>query len=350
MAGLSHPVDLRAWQAEQTRAQGWLRRARTRAGALAHRSHEVEVAARGPGPDSPARALVVLDALTATSRRALLGPAAELGDPVTVVGPRGVSELLGADEWQVTGGPATEVLPRLVGPGTVVLSTGHYLALGALVEALVAERGGRFVTVQHGLLTPHAPPLAQGTTLLAWSEADAQFWRSGRQDVTAHVVGSQLLWDAAQAPAGPVDPAATPVFLGQLHGAELPRAVLERAAEGFCRETGATYRPHPAEVDRRSRATHRRWERRGITVDRSATPLGELGRPVVSVFSTGVLEAAAAGVPSWVHLPEPPQWVEQFWARYHLSPWDGPPTPSPERPAVSPSRAVAQALREMMDA
>ena len=49
-----------------------------------------------------------------------------------------------------------------------MLSTGHYLPLGALAHR--SAEPGRFLTVQHGLLTPHAPPLGAGTILLAWSE------------------------------------------------------------------------------------------------------------------------------------------------------------------------------------
>ena len=68
----------------------------------------------------------------------------------------------------------------------------------------------------------------------------------------------------------------------------------------------------------------------------------------MSVFSTGVLEAAAAGLPAWVTLADPPQWLSDFWQRYSLSPWGGPPTPSPERPDLEPSRAVAALVQEMM--
>ena len=146
-------------------------------------------------------------------------------------------------------------------------------------------------------MTPHAPPLASGTILLAWSDADATFWRSGRDDVGSVQVGSPLLWDAAEPPLATPEPDAAPVFLGQLHRAELPREVLAKAAEGFCGAHGATYRPHPLERDRASLATHARWEASGITVDRSGIPLRELGAPVVSVFSTGVLEAQRPGCP-----------------------------------------------------
>ena len=70
----------------------------------------------------------------------------------------------------------------------------------------------------------------------------------------------------------------------------------------------------------------------------------------MGIFSTGVVEAAAEGMPAWVHLPDPPSWVEELWDRYGLAPWGGEPTPSPERPTVEPSRAVADAVRGMMGA
>ncbi len=95
-------------------------------------------------------------------------------------------------------------------------------------------------------------------------------------------------------------------------------------------------------------ATHARWEKAGIAIDRSGVPLRELGAPVVSVFSTGVLEAAAAGLPAWVTLADPPSWLQEFWDRYGLAPWGGPPTAPPERREVEPSRAVAEVVRGMM--
>ncbi len=53
-----------------------------------------------------------------------------------------------------------------------------------------------FFVAQHGALTPFAPPLPRAAHLLAWSEADADFWTAGRQDVQVTAVGSQLLWVA----------------------------------------------------------------------------------------------------------------------------------------------------------
>jgi hypothetical protein len=193
-----------------------------------------------------------------------------------------------------------------------------------------------------------APPLPEGAVLLAWTEQDADFWRSGRRDVTSHVVGSQLLWEAALGAAGdadvPLDPAGPPTYLGQLHGAELPRRDLAAAAAAFCRTTGATYRPHPSERDRRSRRQHAAWEAEGILIDRSGTPLTRIGRPVVSVFSTGVLEAAARGLPAWVDYPAPPAWLAEFWERYGMGRWGQDATRAPTLPGTPPARLVADLI------
>ena len=349
MDGLTHPRDLAAWHRWQDRSQPFGRRAHRMLGVLrdiarpdGHAGNAVMT--RG-GPE--ARVLVCLDSRSPSSVRALLEPVRYL-DPtdVAVVAPTGVTDLLPEGPWTESTGYAPDLVAGAVAAGALVLSTGHHRPLGALAQRAVDP--ARFLTVQHGLLTPHAPPLAAGTILLAWSEADAAFWRSGRDDVGSVVVGSQLLWEAAEPPQAATTPDAQPVFLGQRHGAELPRDVLERAAENFCRAEHATYRPHPAERDRRSVATHARWEKSGIAIDRSGTPLRELGAPVVSVFSTGVLEAAAAGLPAWVTLADPPPWLQEFWTRYALAPWGGPRTASPERPEVEPSRGVAEVVRGMM--
>jgi hypothetical protein len=184
-------------------------------------------------------------------------------------------------------------------------------------------------------------PLPSGAHLLAFSAQDADFWRSGRTDVTTEVIGSELLWNAAHRPRPAVGDATTPVFLGQLHGAELPRAISGGTAFAFCRDGAARYRPHPAETDRLSRWQHEIWRRRGI---RFAAPGGLLDepRPVVSIFSTGVLEAAAAGIPAWVTCVRPPAWVQEFWERYGLRPWGGAPTPPPPQPDIEPARAIAR--------
>ena len=196
--------------------------------------------------------------------------------------------------------------------------------------------------MQHGLLTPHAPPLPAASMLAAWSESDAAFWTGSRSDISVEVVGSQLLHHAARNPGAPVDPHDTPVFLGQLHGAELPRTEMARLSEAFCRATGARYRPHPSETDLRSRLSHARWARRGVQFETSGVPLDGLAAPIVGVFSTGVLEAAAAGRPAWVHHPDPPEWVAELWRRYGLARWGQDPTQPPLQPATEPARRIAE--------
>ena len=349
MDGLTHPRDLSAWHRWQDRSQPFGRRAHRMLGVLrdiarpdGHAGNAV-LTRGGPEP----RVLVCLESRSPSSVRALLEPVRHL-DPadVAVVAPTGVIDLLPEGPWTESTSYAPDLVTGAIAGGALALSSGHHLPLGALAHR--AAEPGRFLTVQHGLLTPHAPPLGADTILLAWNEADAAFWRSGRDDVGSVVVGSQLLWEAAESPRASPDPDAPPVFLGQRHGTELPRDVLEGAAETFCRAEHATYRPHPSERDRRSLATHARWEKAGIPVDRSGIPLRELGAAVVSVFSSGVLEAAAAGLPAWVTLADPPSWLHEVWGRYALAPWGGPPTAPPDRPEVEPSRGVAEIVRGMM--
>ncbi|MGB7820412.1 MAG: RNA-binding protein [Ornithinibacter sp.] len=292
----------------------------------------------------------MLDDTTPGVCSALVEPVRHL-DPadVALVAPGEMPDLPHDDVWQVDAAGAETTIGDLLTPGSVVLSTGHHQRLGALAQRASDEVGAQFVTVQGGLITPHAPPLASGTTLLAWTGADADYWRSGRDDVAARVVGSQLLWDAATHPGEPPEPGTHPVWLGQLNGVdELPRRVLADTAEAFCKAERATYRPHPAERDRRSRATHRHLETEGIEVDRSTAALRELNAPVVSIFSTGVLEAATAGLPAWVYLPDPPPWVVELWSRYGLARWGDDPTDPAPRPSLEPARAVAHVVRELL--
>ena len=122
-----------------------------------------------------------------------------------------------------------------------------------------AAEPGRFLTVQHGLLTPHAPPLARRHDPARLERGRRRVLalrprrrRIGRGRVPAAVGGRR----AARAPR----PTRThaPVFLGQLHGAELPRDVSTRGRRDLLPgRAGAVYRPHPSERDRRSRGDPR---------------------------------------------------------------------------------------------
>lgn len=403
--GLNHPVDLAAWRRWQQR-QHSLRRVRdlvrtpTPTQLWLHRRGEVEPTV-----------LAVLDATTPSAVGAYAEPVSHLRAPVAVLAPGDVrAQLPGAEgTWRVerllpgsglsgSGAPDAALpdagVPAALAGVRVMLASGHFLPVSAIAFEWARTLGARFAVAQHGLMTPFAPPLPAGAHLLAFTEADAEFWRSGRGDLTHEVVGSQLLWRAAgtrrsastpgqagaqaadakrpgsakraadaKRPGSAEQPAdatwvgsagraadanAAPVFLGQLHGAELARRTSAATVTEFCRRTGASYRPHPAETDLLSRLQHRRWERRGITVDRTGEPLAELRRPIVSVFSTGVLEAAAAGAPSWVFCVNPPAWVEEFWQRYGLHRWGETPTPAPPVPEIEPARAIAGALDRLI--
>lgn len=342
--GLRFPTELPDWQRWQAN-----RHPARRLKALLRRSAagptSAVLASRG---DGPARLLVVLESTSATSLYALIEPLRHLADvPVAVAAPSDVTDRLPCNGWRV--GPVAPLdLARDLPEVRLVLAAGHYLPLGDDAFRQATARGIPFVAVQHGLMTPLAPPLPPGSHLLAWSEPDADYWRSGRTDVTFSVVGSQLLYQAATASAEHVSRFVRPTYLGQLHGAELPRLGMTRAATDFCLRTHAAYRPHPSEQDRLSRLTHAAWERLGIEIDRSGVPLFQTDRPVVSAFSTGVLEAAARGIPAWVHYPEPPSWLREFWGRYVMQPWGGEPTPAPVLPEVEPAQAIAAWARGLL--
>lgn len=335
--GLIHADDLPAWRRWQQSQ---------------HRLRQVRHAVRpGPGPqpehfvlttyDPEPRLLVALDSSSPTSHAALVEPLARLELPVAVLSPGPTPDL---GRPPLTQQDVGADLPGALRGVAAVVSLGHYLPRGELAHHWARGLRAQSVVVQHGALTPYAPPLPHGARLLAWSNADVDFWRSGRTDVAHEVVGSQLLWNAGdQRPAPDADTRLT--YLGQMHAAELPRARLARAAAALCRAHDAVYRPHPSERDRLSLLAHNGFRRLGITVDGS-TPLARLAGPVVSVFSTGVIEAAAQGRDAWVDFPRPPAWLAEFWERYGMHRSGSTPTPPPPRPGVEPARRVAEVLQE----
>lgn len=338
--GLIHPTDLDAWSRwQQSRspvrlAKHLLRRPAPPNGRLM---------VRGESP----RVLIVLDATTPTSMASYIAPLQFLTEvDVAVLAPGDISSLLPGQGWECHQIADAGDVPAVLGTLKTVLAAGNYLPLSGAAYRWAETLGVKFSVVQHGLITPDAPPLPRNAHLLAFSEADAAFWSSGRGDLSHNVVGSQLLWEAASQPPsrGTSEGIAAPLFLGQLHGAELPRAGFASAARDFCLATGAVYRPHPSETDTLSRLQHSMWSRRGIRIDRSGTPLAESKAPVVSVFSTGVLEAAARGLPSWVTYRQPPFWLEEFWERYKMSRWGRNPTPAPPRAEVEPAKVIARFL------
>lgn len=336
--GLIEPVDLAAWRRWQASRQ----RIRT----LRHRRRPTvaEPAVLTTYDPDPVL-LVAVDSGSPTSHAALIEPLRHLDVPVALLSP--------ATRPDVPAGRplASSPVDGASTPGALrgvraVLSLGHYLPRGSLAHGWSRELGVPHFVSQHGALTPYAPPLPPDAHLLAWSEADAEFWRSGRRDVSHQVIGSQLLWQVGQQHRHPGSDEEQPLtYLGQLHAAELPRSRLSHAAADFCRRHSATYRPHPSERDRLSRWTHAGYRRLGIPVDASPA-LSSSGGPVVSVFSTGVLEAATQGRAAWVDFPRPPAWLGEFWERYGMHRFGGDPTPAPPLPESEPARRIAEILLE----
>jgi len=342
--GLRFSRDLAAWQRWQAAHQPLPRRVR----ALVRRPEPPALALRVEGglEGGAPRVLVALDSRSPTSQLALSAPIAHLtGGAVVLERAPGRAADPAATPL---GGPEVADHALLDGVRAVV-ALGHYMEVGAAAHRFAVRRGLPFVVAQHGLVTPLAPPLPPDARLLAWSGADAAFWAAGRPDVETAVVGSQLLWAAAEQRRPELEGrfGGPPVYLGQLHGAELPRRDLARAARAFCLAHDATYRPHPSERDRISRLIHARWRRAGMRVDTSGLGLAELAAPVVSVFSTGVLESAARGLPAWVDFPDPPAWLREFWQRYDMRPFGGEPTPAPAAAPDEPARAVARHLEDL---
>lgn len=293
-------------------------------------------------PSQEPTTLVVIDKLSVSCRWAMAAPLAHL-DPERTAVLSALDEARELVDW-----PTHEVSWRRGGPlphsVEQVFTLGAYNDLAGPAREWARRREARHCVVQHGLITPWAPPLAPGDHFLAWSQDDADFQTDGRSDVTSEVVGSQMFWHAAHLPpAELVDD--RPVLLGQLHGVELGRREEQRIYIQFCRDTGAQYRPHPNEADAVSRLQHRVMHRAGVEFETSGRPVIDLGRPVVSIFSTGTLEAAQRGLPAWVVHPDPPAWVSEFWQRYGLSPWGEEPTLPVPLPAREPSSAIASALQ-----
>lgn len=342
--GLNHPVDLGAWHASIERQRSPLRRLRNRL--RSEGDAPAVLLLPGPGPvdaapvePAPVDVLIVVDSLSPSQVAALVAPMRHLDRSRVAVltTPTAAAGLSGGAHPVPIGSP-TE-LARALPDLRCVLAVGDYMALGALARVGAEALGAALLVAQHGIVTPFAPPLPSGCELLAWSEQDARFWVGGRSDVTWQSVGSQLLHEADRNRTDAMSPRSASdaiTYLGQLHGHELPRRAMARAAGRFCRSTGATYRPHPSESDIASRLQHRLWKLQGIRFDTSATPVPELDGEVVSIFSTGILEATAAGIPAWVQFPDPPGWLREIWHRYGMTEHDPTgqhaPAPHPGRP------------------
>jgi hypothetical protein len=278
---------------------------------------------------------------------ALLAVLPYLTSPVDVLAPgdQRVPALEGP-EWERRPLAETGALDEL---GITAVITGGWAApVGRRVHDWARRAGIPGAVLQHGTVTPFAPPLPPETTLLAWSQADAEFQRAGRADVDTRVVGSQRLWQAdrdarSAAPRAPVD---RPVFLGELRRLDLPDRLAARAALRCVRSEGALYRPGPLEIDRPSRLTHALMRRRGAEFQEPPLPVAEQAGPVVAVLSADILEAAVRGLPAHVYGPGMPSWVYEYWERYGMRRLGRGDTPAPPIAADEPARLIAQILED----
>jgi len=306
-------------------------------------------------PDRDGRPVVLaVDSLTPSQRLALVRPAEllaargvpvvvvcgfEPGDELVALGVQSVGRLATVDRcsWSALG----------LAPPRAVFAAGGYMAVGRLGWELAAVFAAPYLVIQHGVITPYAPPLDPGAHLLAWTEADARFWTTDRNDVTSSVVGSQCLWEAGRSHAMPQSDAPL-CFLGQLHGIELGRSTTRRTVGALRHETPSfLYRPHPSERDWRSRRQHRTWRRQGVAFANPGRPLLEMGSPVAAIFSTGILEAAAAGLPAFGVCTRPPPWVGELWDRYGIERWGGNGTTRVDVPLAEPAGLVADAVEAL---
>lgn len=235
----------------------------------------------------------------------------------------------------------------------VVLSTGNHLQVGKAAHEISQAQGIPHLVVQHGVLTPWSPPAPERAFLLAWTDRDLAYWRGGRAGVTGVTVGSQLLWEASQKGAtGALDAVSQTtrevVFLGQLHGAEMRRKDTVRSVRELNARYHLQYRIHPGETDVLSRSQHRYWLSQGVEIVRGQG-LTDVRGPVLSHFSTGLLEAANMGLPAFAYSAAPPAWLSSLWDRYELSVWEKDSSATqPVEVVRQPSLVVADVVESML--
>lgn len=334
--GLVYPRDLAAWQAWQDNRRPLLQRLR----ATRHAPEDSWVLTCGANPV----VVVAVDGTTPSICAALETPCRHIAsEHLAILDRRARLDILGADA-NVHSFSGIDELDVLCPDVKVAVTIGAHLPLGKMAHSLMERRAGHAFVVQHGLLTPHAPPLPPQTTLLAWSEDDATFWKSSRQEIETLNVGSQLFWRPETSTEGTQMSEGAPIFLGQLHAAELGRADLIRTTVGFCRRNQARYRPHPSERDKTSRLVHAAMRRGGISFDDTAQALDASCSPVVAIFSSGLLEAAANGRPAFGYHPSAPQWINAFWERYSIGKWGSEPTVAPTQPEIEPALHIANVI------
>ena len=180
-SGLLFPEDLNQWYAWQrsTNRIGNVKHTIKQVASWGKLSHisapsRIFLSSRG---SRPSQLVVALDSIGATSLKALIEPLAYTDVAATVISHNDITHYLPGEDWYVEEILLSEALNQL--NPQVVLSAGHYLDLGSVTFELALHIGADYVVSQHGLNTPFAPPLAPSTHLLAFSQADAEFWIAG---------------------------------------------------------------------------------------------------------------------------------------------------------------------------
>lgn len=365
---LVHPRSLERWQE-------WQRSRHRVRGAVRAVGSAVRSARPGATPpqrpqyirhsregETSGRVLIALDSDSAGARAALLTALPYLHAGIDVLAPAELDlpELTGPSWRRETTTTPAQLLDSTATDSVITMGWHH--EIGGLVHEWALDADLPAAVVQHEALTPFAPPLPPHSTLLAWTEADGEFRRAGREDIEVRVVGSQLLWQAAHEGTGGQESTGAqeggglgitgggdiaeqrPVFLEQPETPGLPSRFAVAAAHSFCRDTQALYRPESAERGPLTGGVRAVLRRRGVEFEDPAIPLFDPPRPIVGILAPELLEAAARGVPTWVYGPRMPTWVYEFWHRYGLRHWGGPSSPVPVPSADEPSRLIAQIL------
>jgi hypothetical protein len=303
-------------------------------------------------PEAPSERPVViaLEHLSPTQTASLLRPELALRSretAVVVIAPIADSKAL-QSQGLILRYPISADASAVDPKPSAVLATSHFSAAGGIAWQLAAQHRAPYIVIQHGVVTPYAPPLPPDCHLFAWTDDDAEFWTSGREDVATSVVGSEIIWQAGQSRVDRLGEEGAICFLGQLHGVELPRRTTVHTVAELRRQRPVVYRPHPDESDLASRFRHALWRRQGVVIDSTKAGLADTHGPVAGIFSTGILEAAASGRSAYAFCVHPPAWLPEFWQRYQMA------TLEEGRPTVveigkrEPAQVIADAVEGLI--
>jgi hypothetical protein len=92
------------------------------------------------------------------------------------------------------------------------------------------------------------------------------------------------------------------------------------------------------------------WKTRGVELLAGSQSLVDAsrGRNVVGIFSTGILEAAAAGIPAFRFCVDPPRWLGELWDRYEMAPYEGEQGTVVSVPSVEPAHRIVDEVAALL--